>query len=429
MRKLTHEEFMEKLYKQNKHIEDIILMRTNAKVRNKIKCERRKKGHELKVRPKGEDRSTLRKTQEQFIIEVYEVNPNIEVLGHYKNNKTKIKFRCKKCDYEWETRPDNLLHGTGCPQCAGNARLISEEFMEKFYNQNKHAQDIEILGTYINSQTKIKCKCKIDGYEWLPRPNTLLNGNGCPKCAGTAKLTTEEFISRLHEVNPDIEVIGTYVNAKTKIKCRCRIDEYEWESIPRNLLHGHGCPKCAGKLIPTTEEFKEKLYQINPDIEIIGHYVMSLKKIQCKCKKCGHEWKATPNSLLQGAGCPKCKTTKGEKRIAQYLDNLNIHYIYNKKYFKDLVGAGGGLLRPDFIIPSLKIWIEFDGQQHFEPVNFTGAMSEQQLQELFEYTQQNDQIKDQYAKDNNWTLIRIPFTEYDNIEQILAEYIEQEQVI
>lgn len=33
------------------------------------------------------------------------------------------------------------------------------------------------------------------------------------------------------------------------------------------------------------------------------------------------------------------------------------------------------------------------------------------------------------AKDNNWTLIRIPFTEYDNIEQILAEYIEQEQVI
>lgn len=215
----------------------------------------------------------------------------------------------------------------------------------------------------------------------------------------------------------------------TKVKCKCKIDGYEWSPRPNTLLHGHGCPKCAGKLIPTTEEFKEKLYQINPDIEIIGHYVMSLKKIQCKCKKCGHEWKATPNSLLQGAGCPKCKTTKGEKRIAQYLDNLNIHYIYNKKYFKDLVGAGGGLLRPDFIIPSLKIWIEFDGQQHFEPVNFTGAMSEQQLQELFEYTQQNDQIKDQYAKDNNWTLIRIPFTEYDNIEQILAEYIEQEQVI
>lgn len=86
-------------------------------------------------------------------------------------------------------------------------------------------------------------------------------------------------------------------------------------------------------------------------------------------------------------------------------------------------------LRPDFIIPSLKIWIEFDGRQHFEPVDFTSKWNEQQLQEQFKIVQQNDQIKNQYAKDNNWTLIRIPFTEYDNIEQILAEYIEQEQVI
>ena len=119
---------------------------------------------------------------------------------------------------------------------------------------------------------------------------------------------------------------------------------------------------------------------------------------------------------------------KGEKRIAQYLDNLYIDYIFNMCYFKDLVGTGGGLMRPDFIIPSLKIWIEYDGIQHSEPVDFRGGMSAEEVQQLFNYTQQNDNIKNQYAKDNNWTLIRIPYTEYDNIEQILDSYLEEKNI-
>lgn len=180
----------------------------------------------------------------------------------------------------------------------------------------------------------------------------------------------------------------------------------------------------------THEEFLDKFYKVNThahNIELLEDYTGYSDKIKCKCKIDGYEWGARPYTLLNGHGCPKCSISKGEKRIAQYLDNLGIGYIYNKKYFNDLVGTGGGLLRPDFIIPSLEIWVEFDGRQHFEPVDFTSAMSEQQLQAQFKIVQQNDQIKNQYAKDNNWTLIRIPYTEYDNIEQILSEYIEQEE--
>ena len=84
-------------------------------------------------------------------------------------------------------------------------------------------------------------------------------------------------------------------------------------------------------------------------------------------------------------------------------------------------------MRPDFIIPGLKIWIEYDGEQHFEPVDFTSKMSEEQIQEQFKKVQQNDQIKNQYAKDNNWTLIRIPYWDIDNIEQILDSYLKQEE--
>lgn len=44
----------------------------------------------------------------------------------------------------------------------------------------------------------------------------------------------------------------------------------------------------------------------NPNVIIRGKYVNSKTKIQCQCKTCGNEWKATPNSLLQGHGCKLC---------------------------------------------------------------------------------------------------------------------------
>ena len=384
-------------------------------------------------------------THEEFLNKFYEKNKHandIEVLGTYINNKTAIKCRCKIDGYEWTPIPNDLLNGHGCPKCAKKKRAQSrtktyEQFMEDFKIKNKHAQSIEILEPYTKVHTEIKCRCKICEHEWTPTPSNLLNGHGCPKCKGiritqNRTKTHEQFMRELETKNKhghDIEILGDYENDKAKIKCRCKICGYKWSPTANSLLHGHGCPKCAGKVIPTTEEFKEKLYQISPDIEVLGSYIDSGTKIKCRCKICEHTWEATPNNLLKGSGCPKCTTSKGEKRIAQYLDNLGINYIYDKRYFKDLVSTVGTLLRPDFIIPSLKIWIEFDGQQHFKPVNFKGAMSEQQIQEQFKIVQENDQIKNQYAKDNNWTLIRIPYTEYDNIEQILAEYIEQEKQV
>ena len=173
----------------------------------------------------------------------------------------------------------------------------------------------------------------------------------------------------------------------------------------------------------TNEQFLQELYEVNPDIEVLEDYQGAKIKIKFKCKLDGCIWEATPNNLLNGQGCPKCNTTKGEKRVANYLDTLGIDYIYNIGYFNDLVGIGDGLLRPDFIIPSLKIWIEYDGIQHFEPTDFTSKMSDKEVQEQFKIRQQNDKIKNQYAKDNNWTLIRIPYWEIDNIEQILDSYL------
>ena len=426
-RRLTHEEFMEKFYEKNENAENIEILGEYINNRTKIKCKCKIDEYEWEARPSDllnnhgcpkcgiksrvEKRS---KTHEDFINELKEINNDIEVLEKYVNAITKIKVRCKVDGYEWEVRPDSLLKGSGCPKCAGNIQLTHEEFINRIKNINN---DIEILGEYVNSQTKIKCKCKIDGHKWEIRPNDLLNNHGCPKCAGNIKKTTEEFINELKEINSDIEIIGEYINDRTKIKCKCKIDGYEWEVTPHNLLKGTGCPKCGiksrvEKQIKTHEEFINELKEINSDIEVLEEYKGALTKIKCKCKIDGNEWEMTPNSLLNGQGCPKCSASKGEKRVAKYLDNKSIDY---ERQYKFDNCRSKKELPFDFYILNLNIAIEYDGRQHFKIIDYFGGL------DGFIDTKVRDTIKTIYCKENNIKLIRIAYWDFDNIEKILEK--------
>ena len=339
-------------------------------------------------------------------------------MGEYINSTTKIKCRCKN-GHIWESKPNDLLNGYGCAKCSGNAKLTHEEFLEKFYIKNKNAKNIEILEKYKGNAIKIKCRCLKDDYIWSATPNALLNGTSCPKCSGNIKnKTTEYFKQEMKDINSDIEILGEYKGALMKIKVKCLKDGYIWNTIPSVLLRGGGCPKCGNNARRNTEQFIQEMKEINNDIEVIGEYVNNRSKIKCRCRLDGYEWEVRPNDLLHGSGCPKCNESKGEKRIAKYLDNRSINYIHDKPYFKDLRSNKNGILKPDFIIENMKIWIEFDGEQHFRPVDFAGKGKEL-AKEQFRINQENDKLKNEYAKEHNWKLIRIPYWDFDRIEEIL----------
>ena len=70
-------------------------------------------------------------------------------------------------------------------------------------------------------------------------------------------------------------------------------------------------------------------------------------------------------------------------------------------------------LRPDFFLPNYNLVIEFDGIQHFEPIEFFGG------QEGFEKRQQKDREKNEYCKNNNIDILRIPYWDFNNIEKII----------
>lgn len=128
------------------------------------------------------------------------------------------------------------------------------------------------------------------------------------------KLTHQEFMDKFKERNEhfdDIEVLGEYVNAKTKIKCRCRVCGNEWDAYSSNLLKGHGCFQCGAKLRGNNQrlshkEFISRVSMINPNITVIGEYVGRSKTVECKCNVCDYEWKPRASAILDGEGCPYC---------------------------------------------------------------------------------------------------------------------------
>ena len=299
-------------------------------------------------------------------------------------------------------------------------KLTCKEYVDRV---NEINPNIDVLGEYIGTNIKILHRCKIDGYEWYATPNSVLNGHGCPMCYyNKNKKTTEEYIQEVAKLNPDIEVIGQYIGAKTKILHRCKIDNHEWMATPSNILQGTGCPECKKRNLEIThEEYVKKAFDVNPDVEVVGKYCGSAIKILHRCKIDGYEWMVRPHNILFGRGCPKCTLSKGEKIITSWLNSNDIYYEAQKT-FEDCKDKR--VLPFDFYLPNYNILIEYNGKQHYEPVDYFGG------QKAFEAQVLRDNIKREYCQKNNILLFEIPY--YSDLDEELSrlyDLIKRKEVV
>lgn len=353
-----------------------------------------------------------KKTHEEYVTQVAEINPNIEVVGTYSGDNVPILHRCKIDGLEWNPYPTNILRGSKCPQCAKIIALkkrtrSQDQYIKEVMEINPN---IEVIGVYKNIDTPILHRCKIDNYEWSTIPYNILQGHGCPLCAGVVRPTTEEFIQKMNTINPNIEIIGEYINNNTGILCRCKVDEYEWSPAPSNLLAGKGCPICSGNKKKTHHEYVEEVAKVNKNVSVIDIYINATTPILHKCEIDGTQWRARPSHILEGHGCPVCNDSIGEKEVTQYLLNNKIEFISQHTFDSC---KNKKKLPFDFYLPAYNACIEYDGLQHFKPVDHFGG------EEGFKQRQHNDSIKNQFCKLNNINLLRIRYdqdveTELDN---------------
>lgn len=135
---------------------------------------------------------------------------------------------------------------------------------------------------------------------------------------------------------------------------------------------------------------------------------------ECQCD-CGNKINVVKSNLISGsvASCGCLKTSNGEYVIEQFLkDN---HIFFKKEYtFDDLKSEKNYPLRFDFYLPDYNLLIEYDGVQHFKDITFLNSST----------IQTHDKIKNQYCKENNLSLLRIPYTKFNNIKNILRENLQ-----
>lgn len=129
--------------------------------------------------------------------------------------------------------------------------------------------------------------------------------------------TNEEYYEEVSRINPDIGILGFYVNGNSKMHCKCKICGYEWTSTARNLLEKKKCLGClhaerAFKYPDIShKEFCKIISETYSSLTITGTYFKGLKLISCTCKNCGYHSRIRVQKLLENTyECPICKDGK-----------------------------------------------------------------------------------------------------------------------
>ncbi len=327
----------------------------------------------------------------------------------YKNNRTKVIIICKKHG-KFEQSPESHMNGFGCSKCSNNYNLTNNEFIDKIKNIFGDKINYDKI-EYKSQNHKVMIGCSKHGYS-MKFPQSLLRGSGCVKCeVKNFKIDTYQFIERsniTHNFKYDYS-LTEYVNDRTKVKIICK-EHGIFSQTPNTHVSGSGCPICSGRYNYTNSEFIEKSIKIHSNKYDYSdtNYKNAHTKVKISCNKHG-TFLQKPYLHLQGTGCPSCKESKGEIIINEYLTNKKIKFT-RQKTFEGCKSKS--LLYFDFYIPDFNLCIEYDGEFHYKPIFGIKYLKE---------TIQRDNIKNIFCMNKNIRLLRIPYSDFEKIPEILDQ--------
>lgn len=325
---------------------------------------------------------------------------------------------CKKCRYK---------------KTANSSKTDFSKVKEKFEDLGLDLLDEE----YVNCKEPMHFICRKhleEGIQITTYASLQQGSHGCDRCGyesmGDQKRMSDEDIIKLFDDN-GFDVVEIIKERKTKVKCICRKHRdkgIQIKSLNSLKIQGKGCKYCAGNMKLTQEEVEKRIFNKNKNLVVTSQYINEDTDISLHCKICGYSWStraANVTSTKSNCNCPNCSGSLGERRVWEFLIDRN---IYNKREFEfdDLFGYKDKHLRFDFALfddECCKVpycLIEFDGQHHYEPTDYCGEGIEKATRR-HKNTVKYDKKKNKYCLDNNLKLIRIPYWEFDNIENILEK--------
>lgn len=352
--------------------------------------------------------------QKEFDQKLYEkFKGSVKRLSPYINKFTMIKFE-HRCGNVYMAAPKGVLKSKvgACTECrkknTGNHHGAKAKSNEQFIREVEAlVGDAYIfLDPYTRAHDKIRCCHNKCGTIFLIKPNSFLNGTRCPNIDCIPKKpykSQEEVDNEIRSLtHNEYQMIEPYKGDGVKVMFRHNKCGYEWKIKPNDIINKHGCPKCAHAIPWTTEIFKDFVKEVEGDeYTVMGIYKEMNTLIIMRHNKCGKVYKVKPASFKSGSRCPQCRASSGELTIMHYLDELGCNYE-EQKWFSDCRDKYP--LPFDFYLPDYNLIIEYDGRQHFEPIEFFGG------KKSFQIYHKHDLIKNKYCEDNDINLLRIPYT-------------------
>lgn len=365
---------------------------------------------------------TRKLTQEEFEEKVKQVhNGKIIVLSKYINSKAKVHFKDIRCGHDWWSAAVNCYQrGSGCPICRAKygTRIKSTSQVKKELNDCTN-EEYEMVTSFHGMKKSIILVHNKCGYHWKTKLDSVINkGHRCPNCSHHCKLTTEDFKQQvISSIGNDYTVLSEYKNSATKIKMRHEVCGTEYEARPNSIVYKHSrCPKCFGNPKHTQEEVQQIITdKLGPEFKVVSQYHNNKKPITIEHVPMKHTFTTRLGAIIAGSiSCPICSESHMESITRQYLIVHNITFESQKR-FPDC--RYQRKLPFDFYLPEDNALIELDGWQHFKDIPYFN-----QHEGLTERTRR-DAIKDKYCTDNGINLLRIGYSELDNLTNDLDKYL------
>ena len=269
------------------------------------------------------------------------------------------------------------------------------------------------------------CDCDCGGHkeasmEYLKR-NKIPPSCGCLSHKNRVEKNRESFLG--HKFGRLTIIEENFETHPTTATCLCDCGSYT-TAVRADIICGHtqscGCLQRDKASETNTKDWAGVISDYG--VEFLQPECMNDKGQwlwKCKCGVCGNEFIALPAKINNGhiTSCGCSLQSSGERYILSTLDEIGVkhreQFIFSDCKYKYV-------LRFDFAIfdgDKLLYLIEYDGEQHFRPVDFWGG------EEGFKNTKARDEVKNKYCKLHNIPLLRIPYTlSNDEIKQQIYEY-------
>ena len=305
-------------------------------------------------------------------------------------------------------------------------RLTHIQFVKRVWHLV--GDEYSVHSEYVNSARKVTFK-HVCGNNFSMSPNNFcILGQRCPSCATSLRnlkltKTHDEIVRGIKEIHGDeYTVLEIYKHNKIPFLVRHEKCGNVYKAWSYGILSGDGCKKCSDKnnglkRRKTQKQFEDEvLLKTKGEYVVVGQYIKDYIHVEVRHTICNQIYSTSPTNLLQGYGCPYCRESKGEKAVRSILNKKQLNFESQYTY-EDLLGRNGHPLRFDFAVvdhdESVLYLIEYDGEYHYLPI-----VSQWRL----DYQKDHDKRKDEYCKNKNIKLLRIPYWDIDKAEDIVNEF-------